>query len=75
MLAPTIRATILQAAAAGGFAATVMFPVDMAKTRMQACAQVSSSHSLPLSRRGVPPLRDPVVVGRLDVGNGVLCRS
>ena len=28
-----------QAAAAGGFAATVMFPVDMAKTRMQACAQ------------------------------------
>ena len=32
-----------QAAVAGGFAATVMFPVDMAKTRMQACAQTEAS--------------------------------
>ena len=29
----------MQAAAAGGFAASVVFPIDMAKTRMQACAQ------------------------------------
>ena len=35
--------SFFQAAVAGGFAATVMFPVDMAKTRMQACAQTEAS--------------------------------
>ncbi len=40
-VAGAVRGSVgfFQAAAAGGFAATIMFPVDMAKTRMQACAQ------------------------------------